>query len=485
MVESMVNLLSYQPAAATASCLMLPPAHLLALLDPEAGWLAEWFHSRLARSHLLASLGRCGYSAALMDSLIRPLEVRPVEYWNAVIAQQRQVKHAMPSGADSIADDLLQAVVFLHNLSVVGKMARYRQAWALLSDQDRILKGLVNLLSSDELDLDLGQLLAARLRLILGTISNPEPQLISILTRLASTSGLKPTINLLDALTIPQLLKVVTEDFLTNCHQSLLPDTSTVTPALFAAMTSVIEVIVEGCQVRNSTSGEALIEAYAGRALSEPFCGPGHGPLVQLLKKSPGNMSRLLLREEPTGQLHQLVAANIQVNPSLLVHFPDGLHSEQLLERQLEKLWQLLAQDRVDIPFEDAAADGQLLDLFCTAVAPHGLAGGLMAHGPLETEPGRNERLQLPAYHVALLRLLAVAAANLDTRAALLADFDLKARIDRELEACYAASGELVVDEAYLQFRYLRGWLAGLGGPLEAPLPDLELPGERSGHPTR
>ena len=108
-----------------------------------------------------------------------------------------------------------------------------------------------------------------------------------------------------------------------------------------------------------------------------------------------------------------------------------------------------------------------------------------MAHGPLETEPGRNERLQLPAYHVALLRLLAVAAANLDTRAALLADFDLKARIDLELEACYAGSGELVVDEAYLQFRYLRGWLAGLGGPREAPLPDLELPGERSGHPTR
>jgi hypothetical protein len=254
---------------------------------------------------------------------------------------------------------------------------------------------------------------------------------------------------------------------------------------LFTAMTSVISILIGDCRLRNSVSGEALITAYVERSLQEEFATYSTSYiLVNLLKTAPGIILKQLRRRQSSNtSLQKLVAENIQINPSLLVHFPIGPPMDKLLDRQLEQLWDLMVHDRNDYVTE--AADRQLLALFRLALAPHGFSGQLQAvPSPLDTDPCSNNRLQLPAYNVALLRILTVAAANLDTRVALLADFSLKARIDRELEACYS-TGELIVDECYLHLRYLRGWLAVIGGPRETPLPDLSLPGERAGHSSR
>jgi hypothetical protein len=475
MVESMAGLLSWRPEAA-----LLPPAHLLALLDPAAAWLSEWLHSLLARSHLIASLARSPrYLSSLMDNLIRDLESKPLDYWNMLAEELRRVRQVPADASRHMSCELVQAVVFMHNLSLVGKMARFRQAWGLLPDQARLLAALVNILSVDHLDPDLGRLLARCLRSMLAeSPDGSDQQLISMMGRLSESAGSIVIVSFMQAMAVPQLPRLVCDNFLSFCHQVLSP--TQVTPDIFAAMTQVILMLHVHCPIRNSEKGEALLETFVGLALEDSSS--GRDLLLHMLRSSTALVSTMLSHEPEDGPLHLFVASNIQLSPDLLSHFPSG--AGDLLDRQLDRLWELLSGDRTFVPLEDAASDRQLLETFCLAVAPNGIAGRLEADSPLETDPGLQERLLLPAYNTAILRLLMVAAANLDTRMALISDFGLKGRIDRELEACYLGD-EPVVDESYLHLRYLRGWLSGLAGPQEAPLPDLQPPGERASQHSR
>ncbi len=470
----MAGLLSWKPEAA-----LLPPAHLLALLDPAAAWLSEWLHSLLARSHLIASLARSPrYLSSLMDNLIRDLESKPLDYWNMLAEELRRVRQVPADASRHMSGELVQAVVFMHNLSLVGKMARFGQAWGLLPDPARLLAALVNILSVEHLDPDLGRLMACCLKSMLTDSPDSDQQLISMMKRLSESAGSNVTVSFLRAMAVPQLPRLVTDNYLSFCHQVISP--TQVTPDLFAAMTQVILMLHTHCPIRNSEKGEVLLEAFVGLALEDPSS--GRDLLLQLLRSSPALVSTMLSHEPKDGPLHLCVASNIQLSPGLLAHFPSG--AGDLLDRQLDTLWELLSGDRTFVPLEDAASDRQLLDTFCLAAAPNGLAGRMEADSPLETDPGLQERLLLPAYDTAILRMLMVAAANLDTRMALLSDFGLKGRIDRELEACFAGD-EPVVDESYLHLRYLRGWLNGLAGPQEAPLPDLQPPGERASQHSR
>jgi hypothetical protein len=368
----------------------------------------------------------------------------------------------------------VQAVVFMHNLSLVGKMARFRQAWGLLPDPGRLLAALVNILSVEHLDHDLGRLMARCLRSMLAeSPDDSDQQLISMMGRLSESAGSNVIVSFLQAMAVPQLPRLVTDNFLSFCHQVLSP--TQVTPDIFAAMTRVIRMLHTSCPIRNSEKGEVLLEAFVGLALEDSSS--GRDLLLQMLSSSTALVSTMLSHEPKDGPLHLFVASNIQLSPGLLAHFPSG--AGDLLDRQLDRLWELLSGDRTFVPLEDAASDRQLLETFCLAAAPNGLAGQLEADSPLETDPGLQERLLLPAYNTAILRLLMVAAANLDTRLTLISDFRLKGRIDRELEACFSGD-EPVVDETYLHLRYLRGWLSGLAGPQEAPLPDLQPTGERA-----
>jgi hypothetical protein len=474
MVESMAGLLSWKPEAG-----LLPPAHLLALLDPAAAWLSEWLHSLLARSHLIASLARSPrYLTSLTDNLIRDLEAKPFDYWNMLAEELRRVRQVPADASRHMSVELVQAVVFMHNLSLVGKMARFRQAWALLPDPVRLLAALVNILSVEHLDPDLARLMAHCLRSMLAESPDSDHQLISMMGRLPESAGSNVIVSFMQAMAVPQLPRLVSDSFLSFCHQVLSP--TQVTPDIFAAMTQVIRMLHTNCPIRNSEKGEVLLEAFIGLALEDSSL--GRDLLLQLLRSSTALLSTMLSHEPKDSPLHLFVASNIQLSPGLLAHFPSG--GGDLLDRQLDRLWELLSGDRTFVPLEDAASDRQLLETFCLAVAPNGLAGRLGADSPLETDPGLQERLLLPAYNTAILRLLMVAAANLDTGLALISDFGLKGRIDRELEACYSGD-EPVVDESYLHLRYLRGWLSGLAGPMEAPLPDLQPPGERASQQSR
>ncbi len=471
----MAGLLSWKPEAA-----LLPPAHLLALLDPAAAWLSEWLHSLLARSHLIASLARSPrYLTSLTDSLIRDLESKPMDYWNMLAEELRRVGQVSADASRHMSGELVQAVVFMHNLSLVGKMARFRQTWALLPDPARLLTALVNILSVEHLDPDLARLMARCLRSMIAESPDSDQQLISMMGRLSESCGWSNvTVSFLQAMAVPQLPRLVNDSFLSFCHQVLSP--TQVTPDMFAAMTQVILMLHTHCPIRNSEKGKVLLEAFVGLALEDSSS--GRDLLLQMLRSSTALVSAMLSREPKDGPLHLFVASNIQLSPALLAHFPSG--GGDLLDRQLDRLWELLFGDRTFVPLEDAASDRQLLETFCLAVAPNGLAGRLETDSPLETDPDLQERLLLPAYNTAILRLLMVAAANLDTRLALISDFGLKGRIDRELEACYSGD-EPVVDESYLHLRYLRGWLSGLAGPREAPLPDLQPPGERASQHSR
>ena len=175
MVEDMVALISMKEERCAH------PSSILALVDPELGWLDEWFYPLHSRNCLLAKLRRqCSYLTSVLHNLLNTLQTTEFINW----------KH-QPS-APLFSTHTIGLAQFIFNTKLIGKLVSYKEGRGLVPQLPALITALVNLVFVNS-DLP-GQLGADCLRRILATTVPQHAEHVDLLLDRVLQGGKQPSL---------------------------------------------------------------------------------------------------------------------------------------------------------------------------------------------------------------------------------------------------------------------------------------------------
>ena len=434
MVEDMVSLISLKEER------LVPPSSILALVDPEVGWLEEWFHPLHSRSCLLAKLRRqCSYLSGLLHNLLNTLQTTEFINW----------KHK-PS-ASFISTQTIELAVFTFNTKFIGKLVSCREGRELVPKLPALITSLINLIF---INTGLPGVLGADcLRLILVSAIHQHSEHIDLmLDRVCE--GARDQYLIARVLSCVPVLGVdaryrdkMLSFFASFCNKGIG------SKELFISILNMTAGFCDTCPVISSSDLKILIPHLIKEAVN------------------------VVLDEDSKDSLFIIQKAGYSLPqadpPQTMPCREPHAAGHETLSSYLDQLWAVLYHDRDKGRISSADTDLDITRLV-TEAGTCILAAGSVDEESMPLIEFCHERMENEIYQNCILRILIVAASSLHVRIFLVST-GLKNRLAEVISDC-KLDDEIILDEKYFLVQHLQLVVGGVGGPREQHLPNHQHP---------
>lgn len=252
MIDKMIELISCR------SEIVLSPAHILAVLDPNITWITEWFHTFLSRSCFLVKLSKqTRYLSSIVENLLERMETKEFMSWQETGKDENNIQDET---SQLISGETIEYMIFTYNLRFISKIISYIHGRDLISRGSSLISSMSNFLFMDRLATDPGRIVSNCLKQIFE--SNPKlyhEDITSMIDRLCGSQleleTIKNVVNSVPLISleldrVPKLLQFLLD--------SVEKDSEDI---LFSLTLELLQSLLHQLPVRTLTIFQALCQA--------------------------------------------------------------------------------------------------------------------------------------------------------------------------------------------------------------------------------
>ena len=451
IIESMIELLSLASLQGQYS-----PLSLLSLVDPEAGWLRAWLHSKISRTIFLRKLSGCRQLVkSVQQDIVTFIQETPFQHYHQLRAEitlaRQMTELATVSGA------IVEFGSFLHKINFLLTILTYQAGETVVEGRESLLASLLQLVLLPSTAAHPGKYLAMRLSRLTSRLnqelfrpfeqiladqeSHSKDVILNALLIVSERAKHSPTSEEIFSSLCSVWRRFRTEPELRDLITSIARESSSfpvsfIFPDCRQLMGKIIEA-GEGRELGGELDRSARIFYYDG--MREIKFHDDHKRSYALSCRTRGGAELLVGNKvfmEKLSELSRLLHGEEAEGNKVICQF-----GEEEMEEKMQELQLLLSSDQFVV---------------CHSKEGTGLSS-LLPPDDSQTSP---------EWKVCRWRLLLTACSNLDSLLALEQKYQLSHLLHSAIKDCQQEDG-IIVDEEFLYVRYIYNMIKTIGGPRE------------------
>ena len=473
MIETMVAFLSI------TSTTQYSPLSMLGVVDTEAGWLKEWLHSHQSRAILVVKLGKYkSVFKVMFENVKKYLEQNTFEHFKEV--QENFESFNSLNQFSLIPGLVIDFGSFIQQINFLSLLLSYKQGQDILPQTEELLVAMANFLCFPQVASGPGKVVSKCLKRILKHSTSPNTNILATLLPMLSVVNVKDSST--TTLCIVNVLHILSDSVIMKAASTKLA------PKLIGLLTAY----GGDKQVKESIL-KLTMEAIKQ---DEFFLSIYWRNLFQKILEDPSIDRNIILGmiETPAG----IFIAQNSIKADIIVKYIDEcpgligrsrklsevLIQENILYKEMDMMWKLLigedefAQYWPNDDFIDQLAENHILHLMLMFSSFEFISSSREQTAYMKTILGlaeeNSEYFDFSVWRENMLRILTISCINLDCMLFLESNFHLSEVVVRKFDD-FIIDDEIVADEEYLYWRYLKGLTTDLGGYSEKKTYKLSL----------
>ena len=472
MIETMVAFLSI------SSTTHYSPLSILGVVDTEAAWLKEWLHSNQSRAILLVKMGKYKSVLKVMSENVKKyLEQNTFEHFKEV--QENLKSFNSLNQFNLIPGLVIDFGSFIQQMNFLSNLLSYKQGQTILPQKEELLVAMANFLCFPQVASGPGKVVSECLKRVLKHSIGLNTNILATLLPMLSVGNVDSSTTALCTINVLHILS----------DTSIMKDAST---KLAPKLTGLLTSYGEDKHVKESIL-KLTMEAIKQ---DEFFLSTYWRNLFQKILEDPSTDRNIIsgIVETPAGIFmaqksiaEDMIVQYIDECPGLIGRsrkLSEVLMQENILYKEMDMMWKLLigedefAQYWPNDDFIDQLAENHILHLMLMFSSFEFISSSGEQLSYLRSILGladeNSEYFDFSVWRENMLRILTISCTNLDCMFFLESNFHLSEVVERKFDD-FIIDDEIVTDEEYLYWRYLKGLTTDLGGFSEKKTYKLSL----------